>query len=81
MSLQDQSTNILKFKAELLRRIIDEYADDPRVGEPKRQLKIIEDELNFRKDRDENKKQDKDSDNLVVGLRTLKMRGSSSLKK
>lgn len=81
MSLQDQTTNMLQLKASILRTIIEENKDDPRISEPKRQLKIIEDELEFRKNREKNQKQDKNSDNLVVGLRTLRMRGSSSLKK
>lgn len=81
MSLQNQETRILKLKASILRRIIDTNRDDPRVGEPIRQLNIIEDELKFRDDRSKNLKQDKDSDNLIVGLRTLEIKGSSKLKK
>jgi len=76
MSLQNQPTNHLLFKKRLLEIIIEEYQDDPRVDEPKRQLKIIEDELAFRENRD--KKQDENAEHLIVGLRTLEMRGSSN---
>jgi hypothetical protein len=79
MSLQDQPIGQLMFKVKLLEAIIDEYKDDPRVGEPMRQLKIIQDEIAFREDRD--KKQDKDAEHLIVGLRTLDLRGSSELKR
>jgi len=68
---------MLRLKATLLKAIIDKNQDDPRVFEPKRQLKIIEDELNFR----EHENANEDSGELVVGLRTLELRGSSKLRR
>lgn len=79
MSLKDQSIEVLKFKASILRRIIDTNSDDPRVGEPIRQLNIIEDELLTRRSID--KEQDKDSDNLVVKLKTLELKSSTDLER
>jgi len=67
MSLQEQSLNTLYFKKQLLEQIIEENADDPRVGEPKRQLQIIIDEI---KRREESKR----PPDLVVGLDTLSLK-------
>ena len=79
MSLQDQLATLLAVKASILNLIINENSDDPRIDEPKRQLRIIEEELKFRKNRD--KDLDKDVENLVVSLRSLEIRGSSKLER
>ena len=79
MSLQNQSTTLLMLKASILSRIIDENSDDPRIEEPKRQLRIIEEEIKFRENRD--KDQDKDAEHLIVGLRSLEIKGSSKLER
>jgi len=62
--LEKQSLNKLHFKKELLEQIIEENADDPRVGEPKRQLRIILEEIKRREQ----------PEDLVVGLDTLKLK-------
>jgi len=62
--LENQSLNKLYFKKELLEQIIRENSGDPRVGEPKRQLRIILDEIKRREQ----------PEDLVVGLDTLKMK-------
>ena len=64
MSLQEDSLNKLNFKKALLEQIIGENADDPRVGEHKRKLKIINDEIKSREEQ---------PPNLTVGLDTLKL--------
>ena len=77
MSLQDQPTALLVLKVSILSHIISENFDDPRVDEPKRQLRIIGEELEFRASRD--KDQDKEAENLVVRLKSLEIKGSSKL--
>lgn len=62
--LEEQSLNKLHCKKELLEQIIRENPDDPRIGEPKRQLRIILDEIKRREQ----------PEDLVVGLDTLKMK-------
>ena len=79
MSLKNQSIGILKLKCELLKRIIEENLDDPRVGEPKRQLRIIEEELESREN--EHVNEDEEPKGLVVGLKTLELASSSHLKR
>jgi len=80
MSLNDQPIGQLRFKEKLLEIIIEEFEGDPRLDEPKRQLEIIREAIRFKEN--ENKEQDveKDEDpkNLVVGLKTLDLRSSSS---
>lgn len=39
----------LKAAADILRQVIEEYAEDARVGEPKRQLGLIEAEMERRR--------------------------------
>lgn len=67
MSLQDCSMKSLKFKVMLLKWIIRDNKTDPRIGEPKRQLSIIEEEIAQRAER---------PPDLVVGLNTLKIKGN-----
>lgn len=64
---QDLSTKQLKMNRMLLLEVIRiaEEENDPRIDEPKRQLKLIEDEI---KRREEDEPQD-----LVVSLETLKL--------
>jgi hypothetical protein len=64
MSLQEESSGVLLFKKTLLEQIIRENADDPRVEEPKRQLAIINEEIQRREE---------NPPNLTVGLKTLKL--------
>jgi hypothetical protein len=69
MTLQDDSIAKIKFSRMLLEWIIRDYPDDPRIDEPKRQLKIINEEISRR----ENEK----PQDLVVGLKTLKIKGNT----
>lgn len=68
MSLQDCSMKSLKFKVMLLKWIIRDNKTDPRIDEPKRQLSIIEEEIAQRAER---------PPDLVVGLNTLKIKGTN----
>ena len=68
MSLQDSSMKILKVNVMLLKWIIRENKNDPRIDEPKRQLSIIEEEIERRAER---------PPDLVVGLKTLKIKGTN----
>ena len=70
MSLQDCSMKSLKFKVMLLKWIIRENKNDPRIDEPKRQLSIIEKEITQRAER---------PPDLVVGLNTLKIKGTNKI--
>jgi hypothetical protein len=83
-TLQDASLGNLKFRKMLLEAIIRDYKDDPRVGEPKRQLKIIDEEISRRENESESEEvvmSSKPSDDderppdLVVGLDTLELKG------
>ena len=60
----------LKFSKMLLEWIIRENKNDPRINEPKRQLSIIEEEMTRRAER---------PPDLVVGLDTLKIKGTNKL--
>jgi hypothetical protein len=76
MSLADDSMKQLKMKKMVLLEIIREVEEeaeekglaveefDPRIDEPKRQLRLIEDEIREREGKPED---------LVVGLNTLKL--------
>ena len=70
MTLQDVSMKSLKFRKMLLDWIIRENKDDSRIDEPKRQLSIIEKEMARRAER---------PPDLVVGLDTLKIKGTNKL--
>jgi hypothetical protein len=73
MSLQDNSMGQLKFKVMILESIIRdaEAKNDPRVDEPKRQLKIINDEISRRENQSER------PPDLVVGLDTLSIKSKT----
>lgn len=80
MSLKTQSLLELAMKKKVLEMIIEQNADDPRVAEPKRQLALIEEELELRKNENVKPKNNEDEDgNLTVGLNTLKMKSSNKL--
>ena len=80
MSLKTQSLLELAMKKKVLEMIIEQNADDPRVAEPKRQLALIEEELELRKNENVKPKNNEDEDgNLTVGLKTLKMKSSNKL--
>jgi predicted ATP-dependent serine protease len=66
-SLKNDSLEELFVKQMLLKTIISENEDDPRVGEPKRQLVIINAEI---KRREENEK----PPDLTVGLKSLNLK-------
>ena len=78
MSLKDKSVLDLMMRKQILEMIIRDNPDDPRVGEPKRQLAIIEEELKLRKDVKPQNKEDENG-NLTVGLNALKMTSSNKL--
>ena len=78
MSLKDKSMLDLMMRKKVLEMIIKDNSDDPRVGEPKRQLAIIEKELESRKDVKPQNKEDENG-NLTVGLKALKMTSSNKL--
>ena len=78
MSLKDKSVLDLMMRKQILEMIIRDNPDDPRVGEPKRQLAIIEEELKLRKDVKPQNKEDENG-NLTVGLKALKMTSSNKL--
>ena len=61
-------------KDEILQQIIRENPDDPRLGEPKRQLEIIQKEIETR-----NESSNENPDGLVVGLKTLNLMGSTEM--
>jgi len=80
MSLKTQSLLELAMKKKVLEMIIEQNADDPRVAEPKRQLALIEEELELRKNENVKPKNNEDEDgNLTVGLKTLRMKSSNKL--
>ena len=70
MTLQDVSMKSLKLRKMLLNWIIRENKDDSRIDEPKRQLSIVEEEIARRAER---------PPDLVVGLNTLKIKGTNKL--
>jgi hypothetical protein len=90
MSLQEVSMKSLRFRKMLAEWIIRDNKDDPRIDEPKRQLKIIEEEIQRRaeepSDLESNLKPLEESipdvepgerpPDLVVGLETLKIKGT-----
>lgn len=81
MSLQKQTLLELMMKKQVLEIIIRDNADDPRVGEPKRQLALIEAELEERKNENTKPQNNEDEDgNLTVGLSTLRMNSSNKLR-
>jgi len=81
MSLETQTLLELMMKKKVLEMIIEQNLDDPRVGEPKRQLALIEAELEKRKNEDAKPKNNEDEDgNLTVGLKTLRMKSSNKLR-
>jgi len=81
MSLETQTLLELMMKKKVLEMIIEQNSDDPRVGEPKRQLALIEAELEKRKNEDAKPKNNEDEDgNLTVGLKTLRMKSSNKLR-
>jgi len=81
MSLETQTLLELTMKKKVLEMIIEQNSDDPRVGEPKRQLALIEAELEKRKNEDAKPKNNEDEDgNLTVGLKTLRMKSSNKLR-
>jgi len=61
--LEETSLEQLIVRKKILEWIISESEDDPRIDEPKRQLRIINDEIKRREE----------PQDLVVGLNTLKM--------
>ena len=79
MSLKDKSVLDLMMKKQVLGMIIRDNPDDPRVGEPKRQLAIIEEELKLRKENEKPQNYEDEKGNLTVGLKALKMTSSSKL--
>ncbi|MHA2086392.1 MAG: hypothetical protein ACXABD_21825 [Candidatus Thorarchaeota archaeon] len=66
MTLENDSFEQLIMKRILLEQIILENKDDPRVREPKRQLIIINAEI-------ERREETKEPPNLTVGLNTLNL--------
>lgn len=81
MSLKSQTLLELTMKKKVLEMIIRDNAYDPRVIEPKRQLALIEAELEARKNIDVKPQNNEDEDgNLTVGLRTLRMNSSNKLR-
>jgi hypothetical protein len=92
MSLQDVSAKSLNWRKMLLKWIIRENKNDPRIDEPKRQLKVIEEEIERRANEPvdvesslkplEETIPDKSEErplDLVVGLKTLKIKGTNKL--
>lgn len=79
MSLKDKSVLDLMMRKKVLEMIIAENSDDPRVGEPKRQLAIIEEELKTRKENEKPQNYEDENGNLTVGLKPLKMVSSNKL--
>ena len=81
MSLEKQTLLELAMKKKVLEMIIEQSADDPRVDEPKRQLALIDAELEKRKDEDAKPQNNEDEDgNLTVGLKSLRMTSSNKLR-
>lgn len=78
MSLKEVTTQQLRLRKMILERIIRENMSDPRVGEPRRQLAIIDEELELRENIDNTK--ENEHEGLVVGLSTLELKGSSKLR-
>ena len=67
-NLENDSLMALKLKKALLEKIIQDSLNDPRVEEPKRQLDIINKEIDRRKEADSSKPED-----IVIGLDVLNM--------
>ena len=77
MGLEDKSVLDLMMRKQILEMIIRDSPDDPRVGEPKRQLAIIEEELKTRKENEKPQNYEDENGNLTVGLKPLKMVSSN----
>ena len=67
-SLENDSLEQLLMKRMILEQIISENSHDPRVREPKRQLLIINAEIERRQENSE------EPPNLTVGLNTLNLK-------
>jgi hypothetical protein len=72
LSLQEQSLEELFIKRGLLEQIIRENETDKRIGEPIRQLIVINSEIRKRKNEDVNE-QERPPD-LTVGLKSLNLK-------
>lgn len=79
MSLEKLSIVKLMIWKQIFTKIIKENADDPRVENAQRQLDMVNAELESRKDNVKPQNKEDEDGNLTVGLKSIKLTGSSKL--